>query len=80
MPLLGQGVSDVVKTRGEELIERGWTEGQIKALLSVLTARGVVVPADARSRIEACSDLDVLDRWIARAARAETIGDVLGDE
>jgi hypothetical protein len=50
--------------------------GQAKAILSVLTARGIAISADARARIEACKDLPTLDRWIARAVHAASVEEV----
>jgi hypothetical protein len=56
------------------LLERGRTEGRAEgaraALLAVLAARGII-PSDAgRARIEACTEVDVLQRWTTRAVSA----------
>jgi PD-(D/E)XK nuclease family transposase len=48
----------------------GRAEAKTAAILAVLAARGIAVSAEARARIEACTDLATLDRWIARAATA----------
>jgi hypothetical protein len=56
----------------------GEAQGRAKALLGVLTARGIAVPDDVRARISGCTDLDVLDRWLASAATAMAISDVVG--
>jgi PD-(D/E)XK nuclease family transposase len=56
----------------------GEAAGKIAAILAVLAARGVAVTADARARIEACKDPVTLDRWIALAAHATSVEDVLG--
>lgn len=55
----------------------GKAEGKIEAILAVLAARGVVVSADIRARIEACHDVTTLNVWIARAATAASAEDVL---
>jgi hypothetical protein len=55
---------------------QGKTEGEAKALLAVLAARGIEVPAEARARITGCTDLDQLDTWVRRAATASSIGDL----
>ena len=62
--------------QAEELAEAKFAQGETKgraeaktaAILAVLAARGIAVSAEARARIEACTDLGTLDRWIARAA------------
>jgi hypothetical protein len=38
------------------------------------------VPEDQRKRIESCSDIPTLDRWIVRAATAPTIDEVFADD
>lgn len=55
----------------------GEAAGEANALLSVLDAREVAVPEDAKARITACTDLEQLDSWIQRAATATRIEDVL---
>jgi len=45
----------------------------------VLGARGIALADDLRARILACSDLDQLDRWLTRAATAESAADVVSD-
>lgn len=32
------------------------------------------------ARIDACTDLDLLDAWLRRAVTASTLDDVLGDD
>jgi hypothetical protein len=57
----------------------GRVQGEAAAVLTVLDARGIEVPADARARITSCTDLDQLDSWIRRAVTATSI-DQLFDE
>jgi predicted transposase/invertase (TIGR01784 family) len=90
-PILGSEVREQIMTLGEELIARGRAEGEAKgraegeakgratALLTILSARGLGVSADERERIIGCADLKTLDRWIARAASAESTGEILAD-
>lgn len=52
-------------------------EGEVHAVLTVLDARGVHVPAAIREQILACSDLAQLDIWLRRAAIANTADDVI---
>lgn len=49
------------------------------AVLTVLDARGIDVPADARARITSCPNLDQLDSWIRRAATATSIDDLFDE-
>lgn len=62
--------------RGEK---RGIVVGEIKALLSVLAARGVEVTDAARSRITACTDTDQFDVWLRRAVTITSVDDMLDD-
>jgi hypothetical protein len=45
----------------------------------VLAARGVEVPEEARQRILSCTDLAVLDTWLARAVTAKGVSEVVGE-
>ena len=54
----------------------GRAEGEAKAVLAVLDARGIDVPEDARARITGCADLDQLDTWVRRAATATSVEDL----
>lgn len=57
-------------------IAQGRAEGEARAILGVLDARGIHVPDDANARITACTDLDQLNIWVRRAATAATIDDL----
>jgi len=48
----------------------GETTGRIAALLAILTTRGLEVSSAARTRIEACKEVETLNRWIERAITA----------
>ena len=65
---------DEGKTEGKR---EGEASGRVAAILAVLTARGVSVSAEARTCIEVCKDVITLDRWIARAATAASVDEVL---
>ena len=56
---------------------RGKAEGKAEGVLAVLAARHIEVPDDVRARITACSDLALLDLWLARAATAVSLADVV---
>jgi hypothetical protein len=51
---------------------RPYREGETKALFTVLDSRGIAVEDDVRKRIEECDDIDLIDTWVRRAARAES--------
>lgn len=59
--------------RGEA---EGQARGEAKAVLRILSARGIEVSDDIRDLITGCTDLDQLDAWIERAATAEKIQDL----
>ena len=50
--------------------------GEADAVLTVLAARSIDVPDDARDRIANCQDLEQLDIWIRRAANSTTVNDL----
>ena len=60
-------------------IAQGEASGRAHAVLAVLAARQIAVPEPARAQIAGCADLAVLDRWLARAATAQSVADVLGE-
>lgn len=57
----------------------GQAEGEARALLLVLERRGFTVPDDRREQITACSDLAILEGWLARAISATKLEDVFSD-
>ena len=57
----------------------GEVRGEAKALLVVLTSRGLDVSDAIRQRITACEDTAQLQRWIARASVATTLDEVFGE-
>ncbi len=42
--------------------------------------RGIEVPDTVRTRVESCTDLDLLTTWSERAVHATTAHDLFGDE
>ena len=52
---------------------RGKAEGKADAVLVLLRARSVAVSPAAERRIQACAEVDVLDRWLVRAATARDV-------
>lgn len=64
----------------EQYVDQGRAEGEakgeVKALLAVLVARGIDVPDEARARITACTDLDLLEVWVRRAVTIDSIDEL----
>jgi hypothetical protein len=56
---------------------KGEVKAKVGAILAVLVARGIAVSGEARARIEACKDGQMLDRWIGRAATMASAEDVI---
>jgi hypothetical protein len=64
--------------RDEGRVE-GRAEGVADALLRMLSARGITVDEASSARIRSCRDVEILGRWIDRAATASTLEHVFGD-
>jgi predicted transposase YdaD len=62
------------EARGEA---RGEAKGLARAVLQLLTARGVRLDEASRQRIQNCLDVATLERWHARAMNATDVSDVL---
>ncbi|MFJ9902100.1 hypothetical protein ACIRVK_04195 [Streptomyces sp. NPDC101152] len=50
----------------------GKAAGEVKGILRVLEVRGVPISDEARERITACTDLDLLGDWLERAGAVES--------
>ena len=61
------------KTEGKA---EGKAEGLTKSLMTFLTARGFEVSEEVRNTIVSCRELDQLEKWIRRAATANSIDEV----
>ena len=55
----------------------GKAQGKAEALLAVVAARGLPITAAARAQVLACTDVALLDRWIARAVVATSVEEIL---
>jgi predicted nucleotidyltransferase/HEPN domain-containing protein len=60
--------------------QAGITEGQIRALWSILAARGIPVDPETRAKIEGCREPEVVSRWIARAMTAASAADLFAPD
>ncbi|MFX0576140.1 hypothetical protein [Nocardia nepalensis] len=54
----------------------GKAEGEAAALLRILAKRGFEVSEALKAHINACTDLDQLDRWIDRSLTANRIDEI----
>jgi hypothetical protein len=72
---MASGTWEYQSNFARRMLAQGRAEGRAEALLAVLAARHIEVPADARARILACTDIAVLDQWLARAVSASSLGD-----
>ncbi|QRK04349.1 Rpn family recombination-promoting nuclease/putative transposase [Archangium violaceum] len=91
----GQRAEELMRSYGEQLIERGLQQGlargreeglqqglirgRAEAILRILTARGVQVDEETRQRVLTCTDMAVLDLWFDRSLNATSLSDVLSD-
>ena len=55
-------------------------EGEAKALLLVLRARGIKMTDQARNRIRACTGFSQLEHWITRAATIDHIDELFAED
>lgn len=58
-------------------LKEGRHEGRREALLLVLRSRGLVPTAAQRQRIEGCTEARQLAAWLRRAARVESVAQLL---
>jgi hypothetical protein len=62
----------------QEAQQEGWLAATRASLRRVLAGRQLTPSKDDDARIEACTDLATLERWIDRASNATSASDVLG--
>lgn len=60
--------SDFARKYYGEGRDEGRAEGEARAVLAVLAARGLSLDPAQRDRIATCTDLHQLDIWVQRAA------------
>ena len=71
--------ADARKMGREEGRTEGRTDEAARAVLTVLRARRIAVPDIARERILAESNVACLERWLEKAAVAESVAEVLAE-
>ena len=73
----GYPYSDYYRKHYVRGLTEGEAKGQAESVLAFLQARGLRVPAADRSRLLGCDDQATLDAWIAAAATATSVAEVL---
>ncbi|HEX5750242.1 MAG TPA: hypothetical protein VFZ09_28685 [Archangium sp.] len=72
-----QQAEELMRSYGEQLVERGLKRGRAQDVVRILTVRGIPLDEQSRQRILMCRDLALLDQWFDRALNATRLGDVL---
>jgi predicted transposase/invertase (TIGR01784 family) len=76
MRTMAEAWRDEGRAEGEA---KGRAEGEAKAILQVLSLRGVSVSESLRQQILGCTDITTLDVWLQRALTATSPSDVIAD-
>ncbi|WP_437589787.1 hypothetical protein [Sorangium sp. So ce1000] len=74
---VAKGVEQGMEKGREQGRQEGLLEGKAQAVLAVLEARGLEVPAEVRERVLASADIAEMDRWIRRAASVSDARELL---
>jgi len=80
--LMANGTYRYQSDFAKRYLAQGRAEGKalaVLAVLAVLAARGVKVPAAVRARVLACTDAATLDGWIGRAATANVASHLIAE-
>jgi hypothetical protein len=54
----------------------GEARGELRALFTVLSARGLELSAEQARRVETCRDISLLEMWLRRAVTATSVDQV----
>jgi hypothetical protein len=84
----GEGRAEGLEEGRAEGLEEGRVEGRAEgqvrgeaaALLMILQGRGIPITLKISERIMSCTDADVIEGWLLRAAQATTADEVFGPE
>lgn len=74
--LMTTGTYEYQSDFARRYFSKGKAEGEAKALLALLDARGIEITDEARTRITECTDVDQLETWVRRAATIDSINDL----
>lgn len=81
-----KSMAEVLKEQGRQVglvegkasgLAEGEAKGLAKAVLRLLEARGIRVDDASRERIQNCTDVATLERWLERAVGATRLSEVL---
>ncbi|MGK4005243.1 hypothetical protein WMF31_21620 [Sorangium sp. So ce1036] len=75
--LIDRGKLEGMREGKLEGMRAGELKGKKETLLRLLARAGIVLAEDERARIQACSDVATLDRWIENVLGAKTAPEVL---
>ncbi|MGW4377065.1 hypothetical protein ACWEJ7_25810 [Streptomyces albidoflavus] len=64
----------------QEIRAEGKAEGEARALLVVLQARGFQLPAATEQKVSECRDPRLLNQWLSRAATADSLDEVFHED
>jgi predicted transposase/invertase (TIGR01784 family) len=76
---LNRGKAEGLAQGLEQGKAQGLAQGKAEALLALLDARGLSVDEQSRSHILGCQAGRLLDRWLRRAIRADSVAEVLAE-
>ncbi len=71
--------SDFAKKHHANGFAEGEAKGEAKAILTILDARGIAVSSEQKRRIQACTELDMLERWTRRSVSIATADELFAD-
>jgi hypothetical protein len=75
-PFIDRFIEEGKQQGMEQGRQLGRADSATRVLLTILTARGIAIADQLRSRIAECTDPDLLERWATRAATSTTIDEV----
>jgi hypothetical protein len=75
--LIDRGKLDGIREGKLDGIREGELKGKRDALLRFLARAGIALTDDERARVQACSEIATLDRWVDNVLGAKTAADVL---
>jgi hypothetical protein len=76
--LIDQGQLKGMREGESRGIHEGELRGKRDALLRLLTRASIALTEEDRERVQSCSDLATLDRWVDQVLGAKTAADVFG--
>jgi hypothetical protein len=75
--LMATGTYEWQSDFARKYVAEGEARGEAKALLMVLDSRGIELTAAQRDRIASCTDLEMLEDWLSRAAAVASAEELL---